>query len=75
MRLLNLFTNYVVHYMFPPPPVIISCYKNCSVETAVLAFSSNVGCEASSHIRVFRGAACLLLLRCVFRPRVCAKQD
>jgi hypothetical protein len=34
-----------------------------------LLFSSNVGCEASLHIRVCRGAACLLS-RCVFRPRV-----
>jgi hypothetical protein len=35
----------------------------------VLAFSSNIGCEVPSHIRVFRGAAYLLLSRCMFRPR------
>jgi hypothetical protein len=33
-------------------------------------FSSNVKFVAPSHIRVFRGAACPLLPRCVFLPRV-----
>jgi hypothetical protein len=35
-----------------------------------LSSLSNAGCVATSHIRVFRGAVCLLLPRCVFRPRV-----
>jgi hypothetical protein len=29
--------------------------------------SSNVGCEAPRRFRVFRGAACLFLPRCLFR--------
>jgi hypothetical protein len=45
--------------------------KNCSVETAVLAFfPSNVECVVPPHIRVFHGAACLLLPRCVFTPGI-----
>jgi hypothetical protein len=65
MRLLNLFKNHIVHYKFRLSMVIITCFKNCSAETAVFAFfSSNAGC-------VFRGAACFLVPRCVFRPPYC----
>jgi hypothetical protein len=65
MRLLNLYKNYIVHYIIRPSLVIIRCYKIVLWKLLCLLFSSNVGCEAPSHIRVFHGAACLLLPRCV----------
>jgi hypothetical protein len=71
MHLLNLLKNHIVHYMFRPSLVIIKCYKIVLWRLLCLLFSSTVGSEAPSHIRVFRGAACFLLPRCVFRPRVC----
>jgi hypothetical protein len=75
MRLLNLFKNHVVHYMFRPLLVNIRCYKIVLWTLLFLLFSYNVGCEAPSHIRVFRGAACFLLPHCLFRPRVITSDD
>jgi hypothetical protein len=38
MRLLNLFKNYIGHYMFRPSYGHHQVLQNCSKETAVLAF-------------------------------------
>jgi hypothetical protein len=70
MRLLNLFKNHIVHCMFRQSLVVSRCYKIIIWRPLSLIFSSSVGWEAPSCIRVFRGAAWLLLPRCVFRPRV-----
>jgi hypothetical protein len=52
MRLLNIYKNYIVHYMFRPSLVIIRCFKIVRWRLLCL-LSSNVGCEVTSHIRVF----------------------
>jgi hypothetical protein len=67
MHFLNLFKNHIVHYMFRS-----SYHQVLQIvlwKLLGLLFSSNLEFEAPSHIRVFRGAACFLLPRCVFRPR------
>jgi hypothetical protein len=70
MRLLNLFKNHIVHYIFRLSLVNIRCYKIVLWKLLCLLFSSNMGRETPSHIRVFRGAVCLLLPRSMFRPQV-----
>jgi hypothetical protein len=76
MSLLNLFKNHTAHYMFRLSLVIIRHFKTVLLRPLCLrVFPPNVGCVAPTHIRVFRGAACLLLPSCVFIPRVFAKRD
>jgi hypothetical protein len=51
--------------LHPPPPLSELKKKDCSVDTAVLVFSSDAGCVVPLHICVSRGVACALLPRCV----------
>jgi hypothetical protein len=66
IRLLNLFTNYIVRYMFRPSLAIIRCYNIVLWRLLCLLFSSS---EAPSH-------SFFVVPLCVFRPphdvKVCA---